>query len=184
MKTPDGTDPDDPELGGILPQLTAADLRAVRTTAAAMLERTAARDDHGAHRIGRMVHARFGERGIALLMAAWAQEIVERAPSPVRNAYARVQPQLILSPHQLREIVAAVGAGWSGTSQQTPATAQEHYTHLGDYLTAVQRQDTAAANRLVRQANAGHPTDTMVLFEVLRVTASTFTAQTPDPENP
>lgn len=184
MKAPDGPAPDEPEPGAVLPQLTSADLRAVRATAAAMLERTAARDEYGAHRMGRMVHARFGERGVALLMAAWAQEIVERAPAPVRNAFARVQPQLILSPHRLREIVAAAGAGWSGSSRQAPATAQEHYARLGDYLTAIQRQDTAAANRLVREANAGHPTDAPVLFEILRVTASTFTAQAPAPETP
>ncbi|MFD4788713.1 hypothetical protein ACFWN1_16965 [Streptomyces sp. NPDC058459] len=55
---------------------------------------------------------------------------------------------------------------------------------MGDYLTAIQRQDITAANRLVREADAGHPTDAPVLFEILRVTASTFTAQTPAPGTP
>ncbi|MEV7465300.1 hypothetical protein AB0O20_02150 [Streptomyces kronopolitis] len=171
-----------PVPSGAPAQLTSADRRAVRATAAAMLERTAAGDHHGAHRMGRMVHARFGERGVALLMAAWAQEIVEHAPAPVRNAFDRVQPQLVLPPAQLDEVVAAAGEGWSGSSPHAPATAEQHYARLGDYLTAVQRQDTGAANQLVRQANADHPTDAPVLFELLRVTAAGYTRQTPDLE--
>ncbi|MFE9476215.1 hypothetical protein [Streptomyces griseofuscus] len=101
---------------------------------------------------------------------------------PIHNAYDRVQPQLV-PPYLLMEIAAAAGASWSGASQQAPATAEEHYARLGGYLTAVQRQDTAAANRLVRQANAGHPADAPVLFEVLRATAATFSSQTPDLES-
>ena len=152
---------------------TAADRAAVRTTAAAMLSRTAANDHRGAHQMGTMVFTRYGEAGVAVLMAASAEEIIQHAPASVRNPYARVQPELALTPDEFQVIVHRILSDWAGDSTRAPATEEQHYRAVAHYLTAVQRQDVDAVNQLVQLiGRQGHPTDFPVLYDTLRVIAT------------
>lgn len=137
-----------------------------------MLERTTAEDHHGAHRMGAMIHARFGEPGVAELMGTWAEEIVQHAPASVRNVYGRVQTEPALPAPALTVVIDRIRSDWAGQSPLEPATTEEHQRNIDAYLVAIQRQDVDAVNQHVRTVGGGHPTDFPVLYDALRVIAA------------